>query len=255
MWCSTCQQDVPGIAHSASGRVVCSRCQQPLRGNSPPHAAAICDQGIPLDVPAAAQAASLPPKIDDWSSRRQVRRLDRELRRPTAPHARPLENVGGGRRRFDPPTNLFDEPPAVNTAISAYVPRRSAGGQFVSWLVIFAGAAVLFAGLGLLSWSLAAGRADAWNLAVGLTLGGQGVLILGLVLVVSRLWRNGRYATGKLQEVHKELGQLQRTADALAGQRPSAGAFYEGLARGSSPAMLLANLKGQVDQLAIRLGG
>ncbi len=28
-----------------------------------------------------------------------------------------------------------------------------------------------------------------WNLALGLTLGGQGTLILGLVLVISRLWR------------------------------------------------------------------
>ena len=94
-----------------------------------------------------------------------------------------------------------------------------------------------------------------WNLAIGLTLGGQGTLIFGLVLVVSRLWRNSRYATGKLQDVHARLGQLQHTADALTAMRSGgAPAFYADLVRGASPQVLLANLKGQLDQLASRIG-
>lgn len=90
---------------------------------------------------------------------------------------------------------------------------------------------------------------------MGLTLGGQGTLILGLVLVVSRLWRSSRYAGGKLQEVHARLAQLQHTADALTAMRSGgAPAFYADLVRGASPQMLLTNLKGQLDQLATRLG-
>jgi hypothetical protein len=112
---------------------------------------------------------------------------------------------------------------------------------------------VLGAGLGTVSWSLSAGRADTWNLAVGLTLTGQGLLIFGLVLIAARLWRNSRYASHKLIDVHTQLGQLQHTADALTAMRSGAPAFYAELVRGASPQMLLANLKGQIDQLTTRL--
>jgi hypothetical protein len=93
-------------------------------------------------------------------------------------------------------------------------------------------------------------------LALGLALGGQGTLILGLALVVSRLWRHSRYAAGKLQDVHARLGQLQHTAEILTTTRTGGGApaFYADLARSASPHMLLANLKGQLDQLSTRLG-
>jgi hypothetical protein len=58
-----------------------------------------------------------------------------------------------------------------------------------------------------------------------------------------------------LQDVHAGLNQLQQTADVLATMR-SGGApnFYADLLRGASPQVLLANLKGQVDQLAARVG-
>jgi hypothetical protein len=80
-------------------------------------------------------------------------------------------------------------------------------------------------------------------------------LILGLVMVVSRLWRNSRFATNKLQELHARLAQLQSTADTISAQRSGgAPAFYADLARGASPQILLSNLKGQLDQLATRVG-
>lgn len=134
--------------------------------------------------------------------------------------------------------------------------RRSKSGQVFAWLVVAAGTIALAAGVGLIGWSLSTNQMLYWNLALGLALGGQGGLILGLVLVVSRLWRNSRYAVNKLQEVHAHLGQLQHTADALAATRPGgAPAFYADLVRGASPQMLLSNLKGQLDQLASQLGG
>ena len=106
-----------------------------------------------------------------------------------------------------------------------------------------------------MGWSLVATPNDVLEPGVGLTLGGQGTLIFGLVLVVSRLWRNSRYACGKLQDVHAGSAQLQHTADALTATRSGgAPAFYADLVRGASPQMLLANLKGQLDQLATRVG-
>jgi hypothetical protein len=125
----------------------------------------------------------------------------------------------------------------------------------VAWLIVVAGSLALAGGVGLMAWSLSTKIMIYWNLALGLALGGQGTLILGLVLVVSRLWRHSRYAASKLQDVHSRLGQLQHTAEVLTTMRSggSAPAFYAELARSASPHMLLTNLKGQLDQLATRL--
>jgi hypothetical protein len=119
------------------------------------------------------------------------------------------------------------------------------------------GSLTMAAGLGLIGWSLAVNQLQYWNLALGLALGGQGTLIFGLALVVSRLWRHSRFAANRLQDVQARLGQLQQTAEILTTMRSGGGApaFYAELARGASPHVLLTNLKGQLDQLATRLGG
>jgi hypothetical protein len=219
MWCSNCQQDVPGFAHATSGRIVCSRCHQPMRAKKPTHASGICDGGIALDTPVTAAVCAAPPKLDDWKSRERARSLGRELRRPTAAPSRSFEPVPRNPRRFDPPTDLLDDtaspaPPAAPTAV-----RRSSASQLIAWMVVMIGTLTLGSGVAAITWSLAAERTDYWNLALGLTLTGQGTLIFGLVLVVWRLWRNSRYATGKLQEVHRRLGQMQRATDGLATHR------------------------------------
>jgi len=133
--------------------------------------------------------------------------------------------------------------------------RQSDGSQLIAWLVVIAGVLTLGYGVALIGWSLSAHETRHWNVAVGFALGGQGILIFGLVLVISRLWRSSRYAAGKLHDVHTSLGQLQQASEALAATRGgSAPAFYADLVRGASPHMLLASLKGQVDQLATRVG-
>lgn len=254
------------MANAASGRMACSRCQQPVAGKEPAHAARVCDEGIALDEPAAASvAAAMPFRGEDWLSRQRVRNLGRELRRPTLAGSDPPNRVRQRTHRFDPPHNLFDEIEQLTAPIVAPISpspttaalrrsRRTEGRQVVAWLVVVAGALGLMAGIGLIAWSLAVKQMFYWDLALGLTLGGQGMLILGLVLVVSRLWRSSRHAAGKLQDVHARLGQLQHTTDALTAMRSGgAPAFYADLVRGASPQVLLANLKGQVDQLATRL--
>jgi hypothetical protein len=192
--------------------------------------------------------------------------LGRELRRSTSLATGTLQTVQQGRWHFDPPHNLVDgveqSAPASFPPIAAEVTsktpsksRRTEITQLTAWLIMLAGALVLAAGIGLVAWSLSATQAAYWNLALGLTLGGQGTLIFGLVLIVSRLWRNSRHATLKLHDVHARLGQLQHTADALtAARNGGAPAFYAELVRGASPQVLLANLKGQLDQLAARVG-
>ena len=168
--------------------------------------------------------------------------------------------------RFDPPQDLFAQlehatAPGLATTTSlppanAMLQKRSSGGsQIVAWLIVLVGVLALACGVGLIAWSLSSGQMPYWNLALGLALGGQGILILGLVLVISRLWRSSRYAATKLQEVHAGLGQLQQASETLVAMRTGgAPAFYADLVRGASPHVLMANLKGQFDQLATRLG-
>lgn len=267
MWCGTCHQDVPGVANS--GRLTCPRCQQSISRRSAVDMPAICDDGIALDEPAAAAVAARPPvRPDDWVTKRRARELDRKLRKPLHLSSSALANANFTNttsRRFDAAQSVFTHIdqfaiPAVassNPSPSSAIPlaaRHSVASQVFAWLVVATGVIVFLSGAGLLGWSVTVKQFQYWNIAIGLTLGGQGALILGLVLVVSRLWRNSRYAVNKLQEVHARLAQLQSTADALAGARTAgAPAFYAELVRGASPQMLLGNLKGQLDQLAARL--
>lgn len=268
MWCSNCQQDVPAIGQPGTNKCVCTRCQRVLR---PPHAVQICEAGIALDerpqlaaTPASPAATAPPFATDDWDLRRRNRELGRKLRHDLGrPRPRSAVNTLSPLNR-SLPDNLFDElqrvtaptlsmPTEADLSQRSVQSRRPEGGQFMAWVTAFCGAGVLGAGLGTVSWSLSAGRADTWNLALGLTLMGQGILIFGLVLIMARLWRNSRYASSKLIDVHSQLSQLQHTADALTSMRSGAPAFYAELVRGASPQMLLSNLKGQLDQLATRI--
>ncbi len=257
MWCSNCQQDTPAISRSGTNKLACSRCHATIR---PPHAVGLSEAGIALDDAVALEVVdSRPPLVtDDWQLRRRSRELGRKLRHETPDM----------QRRVDSPQNLFADlaeqtaSPIVDPG-SYHRPTPAAKSpgpeftQFVAWFVTLLGFTSLAAGLGMIAWSIAHGGSEYWDHALALTLAGQGTLIFGLLLVVTRLWRNSRHASGKLHEVHTELGQLQRTADALSAMRSGGGApaFYAELVRGASPQMLLTNLKGQLDQLATRLNG
>jgi hypothetical protein len=265
MWCKTCQQDTPGVAHASTGRIVCSRCQQPVRSRKAVDQARISDDGIALDEQptATAVAATAAPAFanDDWTHQQRVRTLVRELKRPAITASKSSASVFADRRRFEPPHDFFgqlERTPIVPQSMTNDVANtaQSEGSQIVSWLVVVIGALAFAGGASLIAWCLSSKNMTYWNLALGLALGGQGTLILGLVLVASRLWRYSKYAADKLHDVHGRLGQLQQTADVLATMRSggSAPAFYAELARGSNPHTLLANLKGQLDQLATRLG-
>jgi hypothetical protein len=226
----------------------------------------VCDDGIALDEQTTREPASLAPFPEtDWHARQRVRKLARELERPGIVTTKPATAASHDRRRLDPPQDLFGKlnvtdhalitPGATASSNTILQPRRNENSQIVAWLIVLAGSLALGAGIGLIAWSLATKIMVHWNLALGLALGGQGTLILGLVLVVSRLWRHSRYAAGKLQDVHARLGQLQQTAEVLTTMRAGGGApaFYAELARGASPHTMLTNLKGQLDQLATRL--
>jgi hypothetical protein len=230
----------------------------------------ICDDGLALDEPLAAQASSpaaaaSPFRTDDWAARQRVRTAVRELRRPNPATNNSPNRIAADRQRFDLPQDLFGQiehataPTIATNAPASFpidlLPKYSAGSQVIAWLIVTIGVLALAGGIGVIAWSLSTSQMLYWNYALGLALAGQGTLIFGLILVISRLWRSSRYSAAKLQDVHVRLGQLQQSSETFAATRTGgAPAFYADLVRGASPHVMLANLKGQVDQLATRVG-
>jgi hypothetical protein len=221
---------MPGMAHAVSGRIVCSRCHQPMRTKRATHATGICDGGIALDEKATVAVCSAPPKLDDWQTRNRTRQIERALRRPGSRPVRTFEQGLTGPRRFDPPTNLMESAAPTSAPVAPTAVSPSSGSQLAAWLTVFFGVLTLSGGLAGIAWSLTAERTEYWNLALGLTLAGQGLLIFGLVLVVTRLWKNGRHSTARLHDVHTKLIQLQRTAESMAASRNTAAGFYADIA-------------------------
>jgi hypothetical protein len=260
MWCSNCQQDTPAISRGDSTKLACSRCHTTLR---PPHAVGISEAGIALDDDVALELVDSRPPLaaDDWQLRRRTRELGRRLQHSVHGVER---RVDASQKSFPPQTSFADiaertatpivDPLSYHRTTQPAPPPGPEFAQIFAWLVTLVGFTSLAVGLGTMAWIIAHGGSEFWSHALALTLAGQGALIFGLILVVARLWRHSRHASGKLQEVHAELAQVHRATEALSGLRTAgAPAFYAELVRGASPQMLLTNLKGQIDQLATRL--
>jgi len=105
----------------------------------------------------------------------------------------------------------------------------------------------------LAGWSLLGGRNDLWGFGIPIALGGQFVLLLGLVLQMDRLWADSRNATAKLEHVDAKLRELKQTTTLLGTGHGTPGAFYVHYAEGASPSLLLSDLKSQLDLLALKL--
>jgi len=106
----------------------------------------------------------------------------------------------------------------------------------------------------LLGWSLLSGRGELWSLGLPLILIGQAALIVGLVFQLDGLWQSNRETSQTLEQLDDQLHDLQH-ATTMLGTTHSGGArsFYAHMAEGASPQMLLTDLKGQMDLLAVRL--
>ena len=262
MWCQHCQQDVPAIAHSVGGEVVCVRCQQ---GFETPPSLRMFEFESSDDSENGADNTSQDPveNLTDWQTDCKFRHLAQTLRNTDSHSASRYQGLSTTYTHHNPPQDLVSEtdPWDPSGALADYdqtTPTNHRGngwaGQIMAWLLVFFGVVALASGAILTSWSLLEDLPLYWDVGVTLAFAGQGLLILGLVLVLLFLWQNSRSATSKLQEVHWQLSSVQRTAQTIVGLRNgNAPAFYAELARGASPATLLANLQGQVDQLNVKL--
>lgn len=244
MWCKQCQQDVPGVA-DGDGATVCARCSAVLRLPALARAAVEREVGGPCAI------GDGPAAVDDWRLDDEISTAERLLRTFRNDGETIASPVATSR-------NLL-EPRGACQRLDELLPDGDAGeteprGGLIAWAFLLAGTAALVCGGVLAGWSIVAGRAALWNLGLPILLGGQAGVLVGILLHIERMWRNSRLAARRLAEVDHQLSDLRQTTTLLGNTYGgSSSTFFAHLAEGASPQLLLADLKGQLDLLAMKV--
>lgn len=275
MWCSACQQDVPGLAvPEEPGVVRCTFCAEELttsRGESSgssrrmENAAALATAihlDAQADVPRAEQkpagkpelapsnalpaAATLSPPayVDDWELESDLRAVERVvgiLRRS------PAVATGSFHTAHSPVSSGdLTSASSLSTLPQPEEESRSEKSGLLAWSCLSLGVMALACGAVLLIWSFAANRGDLWSLGLPLAIIGQAGLVVGLLLQLDGLWKNTRRTQQTLSQLGDRLLELHRAAPPNA----PAESFRAQLSQPLSPHLQLADLKGQLDALS-----
>ncbi len=267
MWCCHCQQDVPAVARAVEGPLICPRCDEEFETEfkAASRFADACahpaDTGVSLDsVDSTPDLAPPINLLEREETHRHLRRIGRRLR--TAYRHDPDFGTAPPPRSWGPEALAS---PADVEQLQA-VRRRStraavnhSSPTFTSRLIgllLVAGVAGFAGGAGLLVWAAAFQLPGPWQWGMTATIAAEGALILGLTWMAGRLWRNSRQLNRQLEGVEGQLHDIERMTGSLASSRMSCSQhYYDHFNQGASSQMLLANLRGQVDQLAGRLAG
>lgn len=244
MWCSTCRQDVPGIAGGSadSSQVRCAKCGGTLASS-----------------PRATRPESAPLRTDDWELDEELREVRRLLR---TFEASPLGDAPDYQAAFlDLPFDLLPSPhvphaPARQAAAAEKLEPRTQKrrSSFFTWTALSLGLMTFMCGGVLLGWSFIGGRAELWTLGLPLTLAGLAALVIGLILQLESLWQSNRDTSATLATLDDQLRDLRHATTMLSTTHSSsAQSFYAHMAGGASPQLLVADLKGQLDLLATQL--
>ncbi|MDZ4657369.1 MAG: hypothetical protein SH868_07290 [Bythopirellula sp.] len=258
MWCSHCHQEVPSVASPAGGPRSCAKCQRDLKftATSTP-----IDTGISLesfaDQSFAVQNAQAP--LDDMEqaeSREKLRRIGRQLRAPYQ------QRVSLDSRPFWERVSLETPTAAPQLrGISRQARRDDMEQQHKrkSWLLsllLTSGILGFVGGAAALVWSAAFNRVTVWQWGLTTTIAAEGLLIVGLTWMAARLWHNSRRVNHQLRGVDEQLEEIHELAGSLtARQLSSSQHYYHHFSQVANPQMLVANLRGQIDQLAERMAG
>ena len=221
---------------------------------------AMAEYGLDLD-PIRSDSAKPEIDFDDWD-------LDPDLRSfkktqaaycPPKKSAAPPEAVcqfdlnAAPYQPWQSPMHLERRNETTSRA-PAVATSQSKRTSWLAWAVLSTGLMAFTCGGVLLGWSFLFARRDLWDLGMPAAVGGQITLLIGLVLQLERIWQNHRYAVDKLEEVDERLADMKHSQSLMRVSHGSASqAFYAHMAEGASPSLLLADLKGQLDLLAVRL--
>jgi hypothetical protein len=254
MWCKNCRQDVPGLANANSAQLACARCGAVLLGQGgPAHIVGVEEVAAHgVDLAGRKRAPVKPPlAIDEWEFDHDLRELQGLMAAAKAGQAAPLAPV------VPAVGHLAHSSAAMHSG--GYQTSAQSGTQrlrspWFAWSVLMLGVLSFIGGGSLLGMAYAFDRDDLWTVGMPITIAGQVCLLLGLVLQIERLWQGSRYAADKLGEVDQRLADLNQATRMLGVTHGSASqAFYAHMSEGASPHLLMADLKGQLDLLAVRM--
>lgn len=120
--------------------------------------------------------------------------------------------------------------------------------------MLFIGVVGFFVGAIMLAWSAAFQLSQIWQWGMTTTIAAEGLMILGMTWMAVRLWRNSRRVNQQLHGVDRQLVEIHKQTGALSSNQLSASQnYYQHFNQTASPHFLVANLRGQVDQLASRI--
>ena len=269
MWCKHCRQDTPAIRSTLPPGMRCGRCGGAVFAANP---SATTDTSHPAEIGLdlgssyrSASTAGTAGVFEDWNIDDTLRTVEQKLNEPSR---RRTARPGQAQTRRDPQPQRSPEEQPYWRIDGAHVPlpkphrarprrtaktSRSGGGlaRGVLWL----GLATLLTGASLLGYAMVDRRLDLWNLGLPTLASGAGAFLLGLVLQLEHIRRNSRLTIARLKQLDTHLAELERTTTLLSvTQGGSSQAFYAHMAEQASPNLLLADLKGQIDLLSLKLG-
>lgn len=126
--------------------------------------------------------------------------------------------------------------------------RQSAGSFTAPWLVLAAALGVFVCGVALISFSLASHRPLLWELGVPLALAGQVAVLAVVVWQLHATWNSNQATFVALHAMDDQVRAMRAQWSQI--EHSGADTFYEHLANGANPEILLADLKEQIDVLS-----
>ena len=250
MWCRHCKQETPAVGPATEHGPRCARCHR----SSPEEPQAASHSAVALDGDYDDTRRAIYRTLRSAHASVGAGEASRTLRHDVG--KTPLVEALSGPNDVSPaqqPSRVRARRPQRPAAPSS-LPSTTAPSQLTAWLMGALGATSLGLGIGLGAWSLLGSRPELWNPALAAAIGGQGLLIVGLLQLLASLWNAARQASGKLGQMHDELRRLRRLADESAGRtHASAATFYADLSRDAPNERLVGALRGQLDELSARL--
>lgn len=184
MWCRQCQQDVPAVARSSQGPLVCPCCRRELNlGNL----ADVADTGISLDCyeqePNECEPSARPiDSISQGESHEKLRRIGRQLRSPyrTEISISSPPTASGSWRSLSMSNDASDAPQLRQVAKQAQQDELSNSTQTSRLLccLLAIGTVGFAAGVLVLAGSAAFDLAQFWQWGMTTTIAAEGLLIV-----------------------------------------------------------------------------
>lgn len=267
MWCSDCRQDVAGIASTDEvNAIVCARCGTQLSHShatetSQPNFSGAPKTGHPAWHHDMRADAGMPViDLDDWQLDEDLRTAERLASKPPMPKS----GVAGQQMGLGATATSLDDVATwqahprhhAHELVHPHRTRQSSPPNrgWVAWTFLSLGIMTFVCGAVLSGLSFVAGHGELWTVGLPLVLSGQAGLLLGLVFQLDGLSQTNRENSETLDDLDSRLSDLKQTTSLLSTTHNSAArSFYAHMADGASPQLLLADLKGQLDMLAVKM--